>query len=83
MTKARIEPGDLLHVIVTMRQLLSAYDNAAFVTSGTLQSIDSQAEDIATTLRVQLRDTANGIADLLVHLETLPAYQRLRLERLE
>ena len=79
---ANSKDSDLRSTVIALRQLMAAYDNASFVVQGSLERIDGAAEDLAGTLRPQLRDTANGIYDLLARLETLDDYTKLRREAL-
>lgn len=81
--RAPIAQGELRHVVVTLRQLLTAYDSVSFVMDGSLEDIDPTAEDLATALRPQLRDTANGIYDLLARIEQLDSYVQLRKRELQ
>lgn len=83
MSTNRIDPGELRNVVVRLRQLLSAYDNASFVVRSDLSPLDDHAEALASSLRPQLRDTANGISDLLARLEDTPGYTRLKKEILD
>lgn len=73
-----LDPGELPHVVVRLRKLMSEYYACEFILSGSLEAIDPKAEDQANSLRLQMKDTANGIYELLERLEGLPAYARLR-----
>lgn len=79
----RISSGDVLPTIVVLRKLMSAYDDAAFALRASFEDVDEHAEVLAAQLRLQVRDTANGVFELLEHIETLPEYQRQRREKLD
>lgn len=81
--KKTVDPAELLHVVQVLRKLMTAYDAVHWVLDGSLNDISQQAEAYATTLRPQVRDTAEGIRDLLEQLETLPAYKSVRQAQLE
>ena len=72
------ELGDLQHITKRLRQLMHAYDNAAFALDGRLIEIDLTAESLAVGLRLQLRRSANDVYKLLERLEGLPNYMQLR-----
>ena len=65
-----IPPGERGNIIVMLRRLMTAYDSASFVLDGDLSEIDTAAESLASTLRPQIEDTANGIFQLLEILES-------------
>lgn len=80
---AKVDPGEIRNVVVHLRKLLAAYDDAGFVVRDSFADISDEAEVLLTTLRPQLTDTSNGIYELLAAIESTDMYTAIRKEELQ
>lgn len=80
----KLQPGDVLDVVIRLRKLMSFYETASYTLYANFENVGGPAlEEEAAKARRTLELSTARVASLLAEIEKTPYYQELRKRTLE